>query len=128
MVNRVALSLFLLLATSGAAHAVCGDVTGDGERLASDALAVLRAAVGQSVPLECSCEDCVTTTTVPSFCCGGTAATCGMTSGKTACQAHSGCIYDQGAGLCIGGATPCGSFSTEQGCLGQTGCSEVPCS
>ncbi len=35
------------------ALAICGDVTGDGLRLATDALVVLRAAVGQQVNLTC---------------------------------------------------------------------------
>jgi hypothetical protein len=40
---------------SGNAHAVCGDVTGEGDVSTSDALAVLRAAVGQPQPLTCDC-------------------------------------------------------------------------
>jgi len=48
------------------AHAVCGDVNGDGLQTATDALAVLQSAVGRPVELVCSCDDCIpesTTTT-----------------------------------------------------------------
>src|SRR5689334_7903256 len=48
------LSLGLLL-FAGSAHAVCGDVSGDGEVTSSDALAVLKKAVGQNQPLTCDC-------------------------------------------------------------------------
>ena len=48
-------SLILALFTSQHALALCGDVTGDGARSASDALAVLRSAVGQ--PVDLVCED-----------------------------------------------------------------------
>ena len=44
---------FLLMA--GNAYAVCGDVTGEGEVSSSDALAVLRSAVGQPQTLTCDC-------------------------------------------------------------------------
>jgi hypothetical protein len=49
------LVLALTLPTADAA-ALCGDVTGDDARSASDALAVLRAAVGQQVDLVCKEE------------------------------------------------------------------------
>ena len=44
---------FAFLFLSHDADAVCGDVTGDGQRGATDALAVLKAATGQDVPLIC---------------------------------------------------------------------------
>jgi hypothetical protein len=44
----------LSLAFAAPAFAVCGDVTGDGKKTANDALAVLRAAVGQPVNLQCN--------------------------------------------------------------------------
>jgi hypothetical protein len=50
----VPVSLFVLL-SAGSAYAVCGDVTGEGEISSSDALAVLRKAVGQSQNLTCDC-------------------------------------------------------------------------
>jgi hypothetical protein len=40
---------------AGSAHAICGDVTGEGEISTSDALAVLRASVGQQQNLTCDC-------------------------------------------------------------------------
>ena len=46
-------SLLLALLSAARAFALCGDVTGDQKRLASDALAVLRSAVGQNVELVC---------------------------------------------------------------------------
>ena len=48
------LSLIIGLSSSRDAQAVCGDVTGDGQRTASDALAVLRVAVGQPTDLVCT--------------------------------------------------------------------------
>jgi hypothetical protein len=53
--KRFLLAATLILALIGTrhAHALCGDVTGDNQRSASDALAVLRSAVGQSVDLVC---------------------------------------------------------------------------
>ncbi len=47
---------FAFLFTSQNADAICGDVTGDGNRSAVDALAVLKAATGQSVTLSCAGE------------------------------------------------------------------------
>ena len=44
---------FAFLFIAHDADAVCGDVTGDGQRGATDALAVLRAATGQDVNLVC---------------------------------------------------------------------------
>ena len=48
----VVLGLVLFAADS---HAVCGDVTGEGEISTSDALAVLRKSVGQQQNLTCDC-------------------------------------------------------------------------
>jgi hypothetical protein len=45
--------LLLALLPAARSFALCGDVTGDQKRLASDALAVLRSAVGQNVDLIC---------------------------------------------------------------------------
>jgi hypothetical protein len=42
---------------AGNAHAVCGDVTGEGQVSSSDALAVLRASVGHQQNLTCDCSD-----------------------------------------------------------------------
>ena len=63
-----ALSSFLLvtviLLIAHEATAVCGDVTGDGAISASDALSVLRAAVGDHQPMMCEpCSGTTTTTT-----------------------------------------------------------------
>jgi hypothetical protein len=55
MFNRAflfSISMVCLL-TASQAHAVCGDVNGDGNKTTSDALAVLRSAVGQPVNLQC---------------------------------------------------------------------------
>lgn len=46
--------LALALLVPRHASAVCGDVTGDGQKKASDALAVLKSAVGQDIALVCS--------------------------------------------------------------------------
>jgi hypothetical protein len=43
----------LAMSMAASAQAVCGDVTGDQEKTTSDALAVLRSAVGQQVALVC---------------------------------------------------------------------------
>lgn len=48
----VSLAVFLAM-VPGTARAKCGDVTGEGKTTASDALAVLRSAVGQPVELMC---------------------------------------------------------------------------
>jgi hypothetical protein len=45
--------LATVLAAATDVHAVCGDVTGDGEKTTSDALAVLKSSVGQNVDLVC---------------------------------------------------------------------------
>lgn len=80
MTGRRFLPLVLLvLSSSDAAYAVCGDVNGDGRNTAVDALAVLQSAVGQSVELSCSCAGCVpesTSTTID----GGTTTTTTTTS------------------------------------------------
>lgn len=47
---------FAFLFVSQNADAVCGDVNGDGNRSAVDALAVLKAATGQAVELTCAGE------------------------------------------------------------------------
>lgn len=54
LLNSFALSLALFAATD--AVAVCGDVNGDGQKSATDALAVLRSAVGDPVELVCAGE------------------------------------------------------------------------
>jgi hypothetical protein len=55
MSKRIFLAAMLTLAVFSAQYALalCGDVTGDNARSASDALAVLRSAVGQEVDLIC---------------------------------------------------------------------------
>jgi hypothetical protein len=53
---RLTLSLIFTLLVARNAHAVCGDVTGDGKPTATDALAVLRVAVGQPSNLVCAGE------------------------------------------------------------------------
>jgi hypothetical protein len=56
--SRTLLSSLLLLTLFVAtdADALCGDVTGDGQKSATDALAVLRSAVGDPVELTCAGE------------------------------------------------------------------------
>jgi len=46
----------VMIAAPAMSHAVCGDVNGDDSRTASDALAVLKSAVGQNVDLECTAD------------------------------------------------------------------------
>lgn len=53
-----------LVLTGSTAHAICGDVNGDGNKTAVDALAVLQSAVGIDIDLTCSC-DATSTTTLP---------------------------------------------------------------
>lgn len=48
--------LALVLFTASDAVAVCGDVTGDGQKTATDALAVLRSSVGDPIELICAGE------------------------------------------------------------------------
>jgi hypothetical protein len=54
LLNSFVSSLALFLAAD--AWAVCGDVNGDGQKSATDALAVLRSAVGDPVELVCAGE------------------------------------------------------------------------
>lgn len=54
LLNSFVSSLALFVAAD--AWAVCGDVTGDGQKSATDALAVLRSAVGDPVELVCAGE------------------------------------------------------------------------
>jgi hypothetical protein len=57
MLRRVCPCVFaLVLFTGGDAVAVCGDVTGDGAKTATDALAVLRSSVGDPIELICAGE------------------------------------------------------------------------
>ncbi|MFT5042659.1 MAG: hypothetical protein ACI8TX_003652, partial [Hyphomicrobiaceae bacterium] len=66
----------------GHAAAVCGDVTGDDEVLASDALAVLREAVGIEADLECTAEPVIAVNTMGfanTIACGGVAVVAEMT-------------------------------------------------
>ena len=49
----VSTTFALAMSMAASAQAVCGDVTGDQEKTTSDALAVLRSAVGQQVALVC---------------------------------------------------------------------------
>ena len=51
-----AAAMLVCVLFSRTALAVCGDVTGDGQKSATDALAVLRSAVGQPVELTCAGE------------------------------------------------------------------------
>jgi hypothetical protein len=53
------------VAQAGTAGAGCGDVTADEDVTASDALTVLRRAVGQSVELSCTYEDVMLDSTRP---------------------------------------------------------------
>lgn len=50
------LAMILVLFCAADAAAVCGDVTGDGVKTATDALAVLRSAVGDPIELICTGE------------------------------------------------------------------------
>jgi len=64
MISKSLLSFLLagvVLLTAHQAAAICGDVTGDGMISSSDALSVLRAAVGNRHPM--MCEPCSATTT-----------------------------------------------------------------
>jgi len=65
----------LVLAAATYAHALCGDVTGDNQRSASDALAVLRSAVGQQVDLVCEGDGPPQLRLLNPFFCGGESAT-----------------------------------------------------
>lgn len=51
--TRTATLVLATIIASGTAHAVCGDVNGDGAVRAGDALITLRKAVGQDVPMTC---------------------------------------------------------------------------
>lgn len=51
--TRIAATMALLCVSAATSHAICGDVSGDGQVRAADALRVLRASVGQSVNLVC---------------------------------------------------------------------------
>jgi hypothetical protein len=57
--------VFFNLMPVGGAFALCGDVSGDGQRTAADALTVLKTAVGQDVALDCSCGECGTSVVSP---------------------------------------------------------------
>src|SRR4051794_37521544 len=52
------------------ASALCGDVSGDGKRTTSDALAVLKSAVGQNVILVCASNEPSTLRYYNDFTCG----------------------------------------------------------
>ena len=47
------------------AWALCGDVSGDGQQSATDALMVLNVAFGQSIAIDCSCGECGTSEDSP---------------------------------------------------------------
>jgi hypothetical protein len=51
---------FVAIAFAGNARALCGDVSGDGQQTATDALMVLNVAVGQVLALNCTCGSCGT--------------------------------------------------------------------
>jgi hypothetical protein len=51
---------FVAIAFAGNAIALCGDVSGDGQQTATDALMVLNVAVGQVRALNCTCGSCGT--------------------------------------------------------------------
>jgi hypothetical protein len=52
-ISLLCASLAMMLGSAQGALAVCGDVTGDDQKTTTDALAVLRSAVGQNVNLVC---------------------------------------------------------------------------
>jgi len=54
--TRISAVLLLTLSLATEAGALCGDVTGDGQKTATDALAVLQSAVGNPVELTCAGE------------------------------------------------------------------------
>ena len=63
--RQTALAVCFTLIASGAALANCGDLNGDQQVTATDALTSLQIAVGVAVPVACSCDDC-TAAQVPS--------------------------------------------------------------
>lgn len=59
------IGLLAAVLVAGNAFALCGDVGGDGQRTATDALMVLNVAVGQELALDCSCTECGTSEDSP---------------------------------------------------------------
>jgi hypothetical protein len=109
---------------SGTAHAVCGDVTGEGDVTSGDALAVLRAAVGQSQNLTCDC---------------GTAGVCAEDGNNDACEGvdeNSACdaccdeSNDCQAACGAANAVSCESDGLNETCaeqINEAGCGSVCC-
>jgi hypothetical protein len=120
----VPFSLGILLA-AGNAHAVCGDVTGEGEVSSADALAVLRSAVGQPQNLTC---DCSTAGVCPET--GGNNDACEAVDENSlcsdCCDESNDCQAACGAAMVVS----CDSDGLNETCaeqLNQAGCGGVCC-
>jgi hypothetical protein len=85
---------FAFLSIAPHAHAICGDVTGDGQRGATDALAVLRAATGQDVDLVCENDGPTELRFFNDFNCGGGSSTSTATFNGFTFSASSGNFSD----------------------------------
>jgi hypothetical protein len=59
------MGFLLVLVLTAEALALCSDVNDDGQVTAVDALSVLKTAVGQPAPLQCSCVSCGTSAATP---------------------------------------------------------------
>ena len=92
--RQLAISLVFVLLLADEARALCGDVTDDGKRTASDALAVLRVAVGQPDNLVCAGEGPSRLRYYNDFQCGGQAATSTASFNSLTFQADSGAASD----------------------------------
>jgi len=91
---QLAISLVFVLLLADEARALCGDVTDDGKRTASDALAVLRVAVGQPDTLVCAGEGPSRLRYYNDFQCGGEVATSTASFNDFTFQADSGATSD----------------------------------
>ena len=103
---KATIVLCLVLVTRSAlADGVCGDVTGDDKVRAGDALAVLRAAVGVPVDLQCSCSEESQRNVISyqhALTCGGqpwTNALIDTPSGRTWASDSGFVSYEQGTNL-----------------------------
>ena len=91
--GRIIASVFLIVVSPFAAHALeCGDLTADCEVSATDALALLRRAVGlnQNLFCDCDCESiCQTNAVDPGIDCFGDEACMNADPSKPYCNGHS---------------------------------------
>jgi hypothetical protein len=65
MIRSASMGFLLVLVLTTEALALCSDVNDDGQVTAVDALSVLKTAVGQPAPLQCSCVSCGTSASSP---------------------------------------------------------------